>query len=172
MHALQVRGRGAGAARGCRRNRCEGRAAGAAREKAGRRRHGGSALKGRRLQYRHLCMQQQISPSSAACAFPAIHPFASQLLMPTCHAVPLLQVPQAAAAAGRWQVRLGWWTGAVGGGRQNWPEAAKVGEGGKGGGGREVRPGEQGSACSGVSEVWAEHGSSLLPSTGRHMPVS
>ena len=96
------------------------------------------------------------------------HPFASQLLMPTCHTVPLLQVPQAAAAAGRWQVRLGWWTGAVGGGRQNWPEAAKVGEGGKGGGGREVRPGEPGSACNGVSGVWAEHGSSLLPS----QPVS
>ena len=52
--ALQVRGQGE-AEQACDR---------AGQDGLGHGRHGGSALKGRRLQYRHLCMQQQISPSS------------------------------------------------------------------------------------------------------------
>jgi hypothetical protein len=144
--------------------------------------NGGGGRRPRRLLYMHLCMQQPISPSSVACPFPALTPFLPQLLKPNCHAVLLLQVPQAPVirrARERerdWrQVRLGWWAGEAGGGLQNWPEAAKVGEGSKGGWGREVRAGEQGqhamahAACLGR---WAEHGSSRVPNTGHHTPVS
>ena len=140
---------------------------------------------------RHLCMQQRISPSSAACAFPALTPFRRSAAEAKLQCCPLF----AGVASSSGQAGLG--GGAVAGetglvDRRGRGRAAKLAGGGQGRRGQQWRKGQGSEArrarvsmqwrVGGLGRAWvipaSQHRSSLacvplphtsLASAGHHL---